>query len=228
MSKKNQRAEEICAALEKLYPEAKCSLDYDKPYQLLIAARLSAQCTDARVNTITPKLFARYQSLEEFAEADITELEGIIRSCGLFHTKAMSIIGMAQRLLSAYGGVIPDTMEELLTLPGIGRKTANLMLGDIYGKPAIVTDTHCIRICGRLGLSEGKDPEKVEKQLKAVIPPEKGSDFCHRLVLFGREICTAQSPKCGVCGLEKLCPKIDAGKKKTSEKKPAKRKDKES
>lgn len=194
--------------LEKVYPDAKCSLDYDEPYQLLIAARLSAQCTDARVNIVTKELFARYESIEAFASAEVEDIERIIRPCGLFHTKALSIVAMARRLVEVYGGIIPDTMEELLTLPGIGRKTANLMLGDIYGKPAIVTDTHCIRICGRLGLSSGKEPEKVERTLRGIIPPEKGSDLCHRLVLFGRETCTAQRPKCDKCPLAGICPRI--------------------
>lgn len=218
-NEKKAYAQKICAMLEEVYPVAECSLNYKEPYQLLIAARLSAQCTDARVNIITKDLFVRYDTLEKFANADLVELEGMIRTCGLFHTKAKSIIGMSQRLINNYGGVLPDTIDELLTLPGVGRKTANLIIGDIYGKPAIVTDTHCIRICGRLGLSEGKVPEKVEKQLREIIPPEKGSDFCHRLVLFGREICTAQSPKCDICVFDKICPKNDVIKKSPVKKK---------
>ena len=209
LDNEKERAAELCRKLAEVYPDAKCSLRYEKPYELLIATRLSAQCTDARVNIVTRRLFERYTSLEDFAQADCAELEEIIRPCGLFHTKAQSIIATAQMLLKDFGGEIPDTMEALLTLPGIGRKTANLILGDIYGKPAIVTDTHCIRICGRLGLSTGKNPEQVERQLRAVIPPEEGSDFCHRIVLFGREYCKAQKPECDICPLRRDCPQTN-------------------
>ncbi|MBE6854670.1 MAG: endonuclease III [Ruminococcus sp.] len=205
---KKERAKAACDLLKQQYPDALCSLTYEKPYELMIAARLSAQCTDARVNIVTKDLFVQYPTLESFAQADLAELESAIRPCGFYHTKAQSIIGMAQRLLTAYGGEIPDTMEELLTLPGIGRKTANLMMGDIHGKPAIVTDTHCIRICGRLGLTKNKEPQKVEADLWKLIPPEESSDFCHRIVLFGREFCTARAPKCGTCPLREICPQM--------------------
>lgn len=205
---KKERAKAACDLLKKQYPDALCSLTYEKPYELMIAARLSAQCTDARVNIVTKDLFVQYPTLESFAQADLAELESVIRPCGFYHTKAQSIIGMAQRLLEVYGGEIPDTMEELLTLPGIGRKTANLMMGDIHKKPAIVTDTHCIRICGRLGLTKNKEPQKVEMDLWKLIPPEESSDFCHRIVLFGREFCTARAPKCGNCPLREICPQM--------------------
>ena len=203
---KQERALEAVRVLEERYPDAVCSLVYDKPYELMIATRLSAQCTDARVNLVTPALFARYPTLEAFAEADLAELEALVKPCGFYKTKAQSIKAAAQRLLAVYGGVLPDTMEELLTLPGVGRKTANLLLGDVYGKPAVVADTHCIRISGRLGLTKHKEPEKVETDLRKLLPPEKSSDFCHRLVLFGREICSARKPKCADCPLSGCCP----------------------
>ena len=199
------RAEEIVSRLEKVYPEAQCSLVYEKPYELLISVRLSAQCTDARVNIVTKELFAAFPTLESFASAELSEVERIVKPCGLFHTKAKSIIELSQKLISDFGGKVPDNMEDLLSLPGVGRKTANLILGDVYKQPAVVTDTHCIRICGRLGLSEGTDPAKVEKQLREVLPMDKASDFCHRLVNFGRDTCSARSPKCGDCPLSDLC-----------------------
>ncbi len=199
------RAEKIVDRLEEVYPEAQCSLEYEKPYELLISVRLSAQCTDARVNIVTKELFAAFPTLESFANAELSEVERIVRPCGLFHTKAKSIIELSKKLLGDFGGRVPDSMEELLTLPGVGRKTANLILGDVYKQPAVVTDTHCIRICGRLGLSEGSDPAKVEKQLREVLPMERASDFCHRLVNFGRDTCSARSPKCSGCPLSDLC-----------------------
>ena len=199
------RAEKIVDRLEEVYPEAQCSLEYEKPYELLISVRLSAQCTDARVNIVTKELFAAFPTLESFANAELSEVERIVRPCGLFHTKAKSIIELSKKLLDDFGGRVPDSMEELLTLPGVGRKTANLILGDVYKQPAVVTDTHCIRICGRLGLSEGSDPAKVEKQLREVLPMERASDFCHRLVNFGRDTCSARSPKCSGCPLSDLC-----------------------
>lgn len=202
---KKERALQAIALLEQRYPDAICSLTYERPYELLISTRLSAQCTDARVNIVTKELFARYTSLKALADAPVADIEEIIRPCGLFHTKAKDIKGLSQMLLDDYSGELPDTLEALTRLPGVGRKTANLILGDIFHKPAIVTDTHCIRICGRLGLTEGKDPYKVELALKKIIPPEKGSDFCHRLVLFGRDVCTARSPKCGTCPLSHIC-----------------------
>jgi len=192
-------------ALEKLYPQAKCTLDYTKPYELLIAARLSAQCTDARVNVVTKTLFNKYNTLQAFADADISELEKSIHSCGFYRTKARSIKEMAGQLLENHGGNIPQTMDELLALSGIGRKTANLIMGDVWGEPAIVADTHFIRITGRLGLTESADPVKVEKDLRELIPPEKSSDFCHRIVEFGREICSARNPKCKICLMNEFC-----------------------
>ena len=204
---KKQRAIAAVEGLKALYPDAICSLTSDNPLQLLIAVRLSAQCTDARVNLVTPALFARFPTLDSLAEAEDTEVGDYIRSCGLYKTKARDIVAMCRMLRDVYGGVIPDTVEELTKLPGVGRKTANLVCGDVYGKPAVVADTHCIRITGRLGLTDGtKDPYKVEMQLRKVLPPEESNDFCHRLVLFGRDICSARSPKCGECPLAKACP----------------------
>ena len=203
---KKERALEAVRVLRERYPDAICSLQYDKPYELMIATRLSAQCTDARVNLVTPLLFERFPTLESFAEADLAELEEIVKPCGFYKTKAQSIKAASQRLIEVYGGVLPDTMEELLTLPGIGRKTANLLLGDVYGKPAVVADTHFIRITGRLGLTKHKEPEKVEADLRKLLPPEESSDFCHRVVLFGREICSARKPKCADCPLAGCCP----------------------
>ena len=203
---KKERALAAIRVLKERYPDALCSLVYDKPYELMIAARLSAQCTDARVNIVTKELFVRYPTLESFAEADLTELEECIRPCGVFKTKAQSIRAAADRLLHVYGGVIPDNMDDLLTLPGIGRKTANLLLGDVYGKPAVVADTHFIRITGRLGLTKNTEPAKVEADLRKLLPPEESSDFCHRVVLFGRDVCTARKPKCSGCPLADVCP----------------------
>jgi endonuclease-3 len=204
---KKQRAALAVEALKALYPDAVCSLTADNPLQLLIATRLSAQCTDARVNLVTPALFARFPTLDDFAEATPDGVGEYIRSCGLYKTKAKDIVAACVMLRDVYGGVMPDTVEELTKLPGIGRKTANLMCGDVFGKPAVVADTHCIRITGRLGLTDGsKDPYKVEMQLRKVLPPEESSDFCHRIVHFGRDVCTARSPKCGDCPLAGFCP----------------------
>ncbi len=205
-SAKQERAVTVVGRLKERYPEAVCSLVYQHPYELMIATRLSAQCTDARVNIVTKELFAKYTTLESFAEADLADLEEMIRPCGFFKTKAKSIKEAAERLLRVYGGVLPDNMEDLLTLPGIGRKTANLLLGDIYHQPAVVADTHFIRITGRLGLTKHKEPAKVEADLRRLLPPEESSDFCHRTVLFGRDICQARKPKCGECPLADLCP----------------------
>lgn len=203
---RKERARAAQQRLGERYPEAVCSLDYEKPYELLIATRLSAQCTDARVNLVTPTLFAKYRSLEDFASADLEELEAIVRPCGFYHTKARDIIAMCRMLLSEYGGQLPDTVEELTRLPGVGRKTANLIVGDVFGKPSYVCDTHCIRITGRLGISSGSsDPARVEEDLRKVLDPAGSGDFCHRLVVFGREICTARAPKCGACPLADLC-----------------------
>lgn len=207
---KKQRALATVEGLKDLYPEAICSLTADNPLQLLIAVRLSAQCTDARVNLVTPALFARFPTLDSLADADATEVGEYIRSCGLYKTKARDIVAMCRMLRDVYSGIIPDTVEELVKLPGVGRKTANLVCGDVYGKPAVVADTHCIRITGKLGLTDSKDPYKVEMQLKKLLPPEESNDFCHRLVLFGRDICSARSPKCDVCPLRDFCP--SAGK----------------
>ena len=205
-----KKVSEIIALLEQKYPEAPCALHYSKDYELMIAVRLSAQCTDARVNLITPALFATYPTLEDMANADIAKVEEIIHSCGFFRQKAKDIVLACQMLLTEHGGKVPNSMDALLRLPGVGRKTANLLLGDLYGQPgSVVCDTHCIRICGRLGLSKGKEPEKVEKQLRAILPPEKSSDFCHRIVLFGREVCIARSPKCAECPLSHLCKELN-------------------
>ncbi|OPZ21595.1 MAG: Ultraviolet N-glycosylase/AP lyase [Firmicutes bacterium ADurb.BinA205] len=203
--KKKEIAELAVAELKKLYPDASCTLDYDEPYQLMFAARLAAQCTDARVNIVTKTLFRKYPTLQAFADADLAELEQDVKPCGFYHTKAKSLKEMAGQLINDFGGEVPDTMEELLTLSGIGRKTANLMLGDVFGKPAMVTDTHCIRITGRLGLTANKEPAKVEKDLVKLIPPEESSNFCHRTVEFGRDICKARSPKCTECPLNYFC-----------------------
>ena len=203
--KKQKIAKLACEELEKLYPEAQCTLEYDEPYQLMMATRLAAQCTDARVNIVTKTLFKKYPTLEAFAEADLAELEQDVKPCGFYHTKAKSLKEMAGQLINDFGGVVPSTMEELLTLSGVGRKTANLILGDVFGKPAVVTDTHCIRITGRLGLTKNKEPARVEKDLVKLLPPEISSDFCHRTVQFGRDVCRARSPKCSECTLNYFC-----------------------
>lgn len=201
-----KKVDSIIRALKERYPDAPCALHYETDYQLMIAVRLSAQCTDARVNLVTPALFAAYPTLEALAGADIADIERYIHSCGFYRQKAKDIVLACQMLLAEHGGKVPGTMEQLLRLPGVGRKTANLLLGDLYGVPgSVVCDTHCIRICGRLGLSQGKEPEKVEAQLRAILPPEESSDFCHRIVLFGRQICTARSPKCAECPLALYC-----------------------
>ncbi|MBQ5840421.1 MAG: endonuclease III [Clostridia bacterium] len=203
---KKQRAIAAVEGLKTAYPEAICSLTAENPLQLLIAVRLSAQCTDARVNLVTPALFARFPTLDSLADADPDEVGEYIRSCGLYKTKAKDIVAMCRMLRDEYSGNIPDTVEELTKLPGVGRKTANLVCGDVYGKPAVVADTHCIRITGRLGLTDGtKDPYKVEMQLRKVLPPDESNDFCHRLVLFGRDTCSARSPKCEECSLSAVC-----------------------
>ena len=196
----------IMETLKGLYPDALCSLQYEKDYELLFSVRLSAQCTDARVNQVTPALFAHFPTLESFARAEPEDVEPYIRSCGFFHGKARDLVGCARQLIDRFDGKVPGTMEELTSLPGVGRKTANLILGDVYGQPAYVCDTHCIRITGRLGLTDGsRDPLQVERQLRAILPPEESSDFCHRMVLFGRDVCTARSPKCESCPLRPDC-----------------------
>ena len=196
----------IIEALKKLYPDAICSLDYQKDYELLFSVRLAAQCTDARVNLVTPALFERFPTLEAFAAATPEEVGEYVRSCGFWRAKAKDLVGSAQMLLRDFGGRVPDNMDDLLRLPGVGRKTANLILGDVYGKEGYVCDTHCIRITGRLGITDGsKDPLKVEQQLRKVIPPEESNDFCHRMVLHGRALCMARAPQCGDCPLRELC-----------------------
>lgn len=204
----------IIETLKGLYPDALCSLQYEKDYELLFSVRLSAQCTDARVNQVTPALFSRFPTLESFAQAEPEEVEPYIRSCGFFHGKARDLVGCARQLLERFDGKVPGTMEELTSLPGVGRKTANLILGDVYHQPAYVCDTHCIRITGRLGITDGsKDPLQVERQLRAILPPKESSDFCHRMVLFGRDVCTARSPKCEGCPLRADCASAKAEKK---------------
>lgn len=202
---KKERALKAIEALKELYPEAICSLNASNPFELLVATRLSAQCTDARVNLVTPALFERYKTVEDYAAADVKDIEKYIHSCGFYKSKAESIVGMAQKILSDFGGEVPDNIEDLTTLPGVGRKTANLIVGDVYGKAAIVVDTHCIRITNRLGLVKEKDPKKIELALKKIIPADEGSDFCHRIVLFGRDVCSARKPKCEECTLFDFC-----------------------
>ena len=205
-----EKVSAIIEILKHQYPNPVCALHYTKDYELMIAVRLSAQCTDARVNMITPALFAAYPTLEAMANADIADVEGFVHSCGFYKHKARDIVLACQMLIDKHGSKVPGTMEELLKLPGVGRKTANLLLGDLYAVPgSVVCDTHCIRICGRLGLSHGKEPEKVEQQLRKILPPEESSDFCHRIVLFGREVCTARSPKCSECPLAMWCNEIN-------------------
>jgi len=201
-----EQTAEIVTRLEEAYPLADCTLDWGKDYELLFSVRLAAQCTDERVNMITPALFERYPTLKDFAEADVAEVEKYIRSCGFFHTKARDIVACAQVLLAKHGGKVPDNMDDLLALPGVGRKTANLILGDVFHAPgAVVVDTHCIRLSNRMGFVDTKDPPKIEAALRAVLPPEKSSDFCHRLVLHGRAVCTARAPKCEGCCVAHVC-----------------------
>lgn len=204
---KEQKTKIIVNLLKEIYPYANCSLVYnkEKPYELLIATRLSAQCTDARVNVVTKELFKKYKTLESFANAKIEDVEIMVKSCGFYRMKAADIVNMSRSLIQNYNSILPNTIEELTTLPGVGRKTANLIVGDIYGKPAIVTDTHCIRICGRLGLTTSKNPKKTEDELRKILEPNESSDFCHRIVLFGRDICKAQNPKCSECRLATFC-----------------------
>ena len=208
-----EKVNAIIDILKARYPDALCALHYKKDYELLISVRLAAQCTDARVNLVTPALFADYPTLDALAAAEAADIEPYIHSCGFFRQKAKDIVLACRMLIEKYDRKVPGTMEELLKLPGVGRKTANLILGDIYRVPgSVVCDTHCIRICGRLGLSEGKEPEKVERQLRKVLPPEESSDFCHRIVFFGREVCTARSPKCGECPLAPHCSHFTGNK----------------
>lgn len=194
-------------ALKTAYPDAVCSLTADNPLQLLIATRLSAQCTDARVNLVTPALFKKYPTLDAFCEANVLDVEELIHSCGFYHGKARDIIGMAQKIKSDFGGQVPDNIDDLTSLPGVGRKTANLIMGDVYKKPAVVTDTHLIRISNRIGLVDTKDPKKVEFALKKILPPDESNDFCHRVVLHGRAVCTARKAYCENCTLQEFCKK---------------------
>lgn len=210
---KKARAAEIIALLKGEYPEVKCALIYSKPHELLIATRLSAQCTDVRVNLVTPALFKKFPTVDAFAAADVKDVEKLIKSCGLFHTKAQDIVGMCAAIRDSYGGKVPDSIEELVKLPGVGRKTANLIVGDLYGKPAVVCDTHVIRLSNRLGLAEGKDAVQVEKQLRAIVPAEEGLNLCHRLVWHGRGVCSARSPKCGDCVLQNCCKEYQRNSK---------------
>ncbi len=204
---KKQRVIEAVERLEKLYPDAICSLQYTDAFQLLIATRLSAQCTDKRVNMVTPDLFREFPTAEKMAVADISRVEELIKTCGLYKTKARDLILISQKIVFDFGGKVPDTIEELTTLSGVGRKTANLVCGDIYKKPAVVTDTHFIRICNRLGFVDTDNPLYVEKAMRKLLPPEKSNDFCHRTVLFGRDICTARTARCEECVLNDICPK---------------------
>lgn len=213
--KKAEKAVIAVERLEKRYPKAVCSLIASKPHELLIATRLSAQCTDARVNIVTKPLFEKYKSVDDFANAKIEDVEEIIRSCGLYKTKARDVVKMCVQLRDNFNGEVPDSIEKLTSLSGIGRKTANLIMGDIYKKPAVVTDTHLIRISNRLGLVDTKDPYKVEIALKKILPPEKSSDFCHRIVHFGREVCKAPTPKCENCEFTDICKEYKTKHKKS-------------
>lgn len=193
-------------SLERLYPDAICSLNYTNAFQLLIATRLSAQCTDARVNIVTPSLFKKYPNAESMAKADVCDVENLIKTCGLYKTKAKDLVGIAKMITEDFGGTVPDSIEQLTKLPGVGRKTANLVCGDIYKKPAVVTDTHFIRLCNRLGFVKTTNPLQVENAMRKLLPPDKSNDFCHRSVLFGRDICTARKTHCERCPMSEFCP----------------------
>lgn len=205
---KKELANIAVSLLEKEYPEAICSLNYTDPFQLLIATRLSAQCTDARVNMVTPALFKAFPDAKSMASAPLERVEELIKTCGLYKTKARDLIGIGKGIIENFGGKVPDTIEELITLPGVGRKTANLIVGDVYKKPAVVTDTHFIRIVNRLGLTKTREPYKVEKELKELLPPDKSNDFCHRTVLHGRAVCTARRAFCEKCVMSNICKKV--------------------
>ena len=207
--RKTERVAGVIHALKEAYPDPVCALHYSKDYELMIAVHLSAQCTDERVNKVTPALFAAYPSLESFAAARVEDVETLVHSCGFYKHKAKDIVDACRELLDRFNGKVPDNMDDLLSLPGVGRKTANLLLGDLYGKPAVVCDTHCIRIAGKLGLTDGtKDPHKAEMQLWKILPKEESSDFCHRIVLHGRAVCTARSPRCSECTLSPYCKSV--------------------
>ena len=205
---KKERAKLLVEGLKKEYPDAVCSLVAGNPFELLVATRLSAQCTDARVNLVTPALFNKYRTLDDYVNADVKDIENIIHSCGFYHGKARDIIEMARGVRDRFGGVVPDNIEDLTTLSGVGRKTANLIVGDVYGKPAVVADTHLIRLTNRMGLVDTKDPKKVEMELKKILPPDESNDFCHRAVLHGRAVCTARKAHCENCVVNDVCKKI--------------------
>lgn len=205
---KKERAKLLVEGLKKEYPDALCSLVADNPFELLVATRLSAQCTDARVNMVTPDLFSKYRTLDDYVNADVKDIEDIIHSCGFYHGKARDIIEMARGVRDRFGGKVPDNIEDLTSLQGVGRKTANLIVGDVYKKPAVVADTHLIRLTNRMGLVATKDPKKVEMELKKILPPEESNDFCHRCVLHGRAVCTARKTYCEKCCLNECCKKI--------------------
>lgn len=207
---KKQRALEIIERLKKEYPDASCTLDYNEAWKLLVSVRLAAQCTDARVNVVVQDLYAKFPNAEALANAPVEEIEAIVKPCGLGHSKARDISACMKMLQEKYNGNVPDDFEQLLELPGVGRKSANLIMGDVFGKPAIVTDTHCIRLTNRMGLVDGiKEPKKVEMELWKLIPPEEGSDFCHRLVEHGRAVCTARTkPYCDRCCVADVCKKV--------------------
>lgn len=209
---KKTRVIKAVESLEALYPDAICSLDYTDAFQLLIATRLSAQCTDARVNMVTPALFAKYPDADTMSKAAVEDVENLIKTCGLYKTKARDLVGIAKMIVAEFDGKVPDTIERLTRLPGVGRKTANLVCGDVYGKPAVVTDTHFIRLCNRLGLVKTTDPLKVENAMRKLLPPEKSNDFCHRTVLFGRDICTARKTYCERCPMSDFCPSVTVNK----------------
>lgn len=204
---KKERVEQVVSRLESVYPDAICSLEYKDAFQLLIATRLSAQCTDKRVNMVAPDLFKEFPTPESMSKADIKRVEDLIKTCGLYKTKAKDLILISQKIMTDFDGKVPDNIEDLTKLSGVGRKTANLVCGDIYGKPAVVTDTHFIRICNRLGFVNTENPLKVENEMRKLLPPNKSNDFCHRTVLFGRDTCIARSPKCEKCVLIDICPK---------------------
>lgn len=209
---KKERTFKAIEVLKQMYPEAICSLNASNPFELLVAVRLSAQCTDARVNLVTPALFEKYKTLDDYCNARLEDVENIIKSCGFYKSKASSIIGMAQAVRDNFGGIVPDNIEDLITLPGVGRKTANLIVGDVYGKESIVVDTHMIRISNRMGLVNVKDPHKIEIALKRIVPANEGADFCHRIVLFGRDVCSARKPKCDDCPMNDYCKKVGVKK----------------
>lgn len=212
---KKQLAQEIIDRLKQEYPDAGCTLDYNETWKLLVSVRLAAQCTDARVNVVVERLYEKFPDINALAEAPVSEIEELVRPCGLGHSKARDINACMRMLRDEYGGKVPEDFNALLKLPGVGRKSANLIMGDVFGRPAIVTDTHCIRLCNRMGLVDGiKEPAKVEKELWKIIPPEEGSDFCHRLVIHGREVCTARTkPFCDRCCLKELCKKAGVQEK---------------